>query len=340
MLDLNTSIQKDDKVYIAGHHGLVGSALMRHFRDQGYTNLKGYRSHTFDLTRQDAVESLFHSLRPECVLIAAARVGGIHANNTLPAEFIYQNTLISSFLIHAAFQYHVKRLLFFGSSCIYPRDCPQPMKEEYLLTSALEPTNRPYAIAKITGVEICSAYNRQYGTHYLAVMPTNLYGPGDNYDLKQSHVIPAIIRKMHTAKVHQEKTVTLWGSGKAKREFLHSDDLADATRFLVELSDSEYKKLTSSTSSQPPLINVGTSQELTIYELAHLIAGVVGFQGEICFDTSMPDGTPRKLMDTTKLTSYGWKPKISLEEGIERTYQQAIPMLDKLIGSKPVLAAT
>ena len=273
-----------------------------------------------DLTDQSAVNAFFKKERPEYVFLAAAKVGGIHANNIYPAEFIYQNLMIQTNVIHAAYLTGVKRLLFLGSSCIYPRDCPQPIKEEYLLTGPLEPTNRPYALAKIAGIEQCWSYNRQYGTRYLAVMPTNLYGPGDNYDLANSHVIPALIRKMHEAKLAGAATATVWGTGKPWREFLYSDDMADACVHLMNLPDATFNSIVDPQPSAPPLINIGCGEDQTIGEVAELEAGVIGFQGELTFDTGKPDGTLKKLLDVSNLSQLGWKAKTELREGIKLAY--------------------
>jgi len=308
---------------------------MRNLQQRGFTNLITRTHAELDLGNQQAVEAFFAAEKPEFVILAAARVGGIHANNTYPAEFIHDNLAIQTNVIHAAWKNEVTRLLFLGSSCIYPRDCPQPMKEEYLLTGPLEATNRPYAIAKIAGIEMCWSYNRQYGTRYLAVMPTNLFGPGDNYNLENSHVIPAIIRKMHDAKVAMESgvtqssalstqhAVTIWGSGKPYRESLYSDDMADACIYLLLLPERDFNGLLSTQHSalSPPLVNIGVGKDLTIRELAETIRDVVGAKVELEFDTSMPDGTPRKLLDTTRLTQLGWTPKHSLREGLQNAYQ-------------------
>ena len=312
------------KVYICGHRGLVGSAIMRNLEAKGFNNLITRTHAELDLTNQQAVEDFFASEKPEYVILAAAKVGGIHANNTYPAEFIRDNLAIQTNVIHAAWKNDVTRLLFLGSSCIYPRDCPQPMKEEYLLTGPLETTNRPYALAKIAGIEMCWSYNRQYGTQYLAVMPTNLFGPGDNFNLENSHVIPAIIRKMHDAKLASEggatqSSVTIWGSGKPYREFLYSEDMADACVYLLGLPEDVYSSLLTPDSS--PLINIGVGKDLTIRELAETIRDVVGAKIELEFDASMPDGTPRKLLDTTRLTQLGWAPRHSLREGLQKAYQ-------------------
>ncbi|MBT9460172.1 MAG: GDP-L-fucose synthase [Rugosibacter sp.] len=314
-----------DKVYIAGHRGLVGSALMRNLKTKGYVNLLTRTHAELDLTNQGAVAAFFAQEKPDYVFLAAAKVGGIHANNEYPAEFIRDNLTIQTNIIHAAWQNNVKRLLFLGSSCIYPKLAPQPMKEKYLLTGPLEPTNRPYALAKIAGIEMCWSYNRQYGTKYLAAMPTNLYGPGDNYHPENSHVIPALIRKFHEAKQKGEKQVVVWGTGVPRREFLYSDDLADACVFLMNLSDEKYENLLGSDESKtekfdPPLVNIGVGEDVTIRELAEAVKQVVGFEGEIVFDTTKPDGTPRKLLDISKLTAAGWKSTVSISVGLRQAY--------------------
>ena len=315
-------MQLDSRIYVAGHRGLVGSALMRQFHARGYGNLITRTHDELDLTNQAAVRRFFTQEKPEYVLLAAAKVGGIHANNTYPAEFIYQNLAIQTNVIHEAWRNNVQRLLFLGSSCIYPRDCPQPMKEEYLLTGPLEPTNRPYALAKIAGIEMCHAYNRQYGTKYIAVMPTNLYGSNDNYDLQNSHVLPALIRKMHEAKLRGDREVVVWGTGTPRREFLYSDDMADACVFL--LTSAEEKLAALFTDDSPPLINIGCGEDVTIRQLAEIVAEVVGFEGELVFDNNKPDGTLRKLMDVNRLSSLGWKAKIALGSGIHLAYSDYI----------------
>ena len=320
------------KIYIAGHRGLVGSALVRCLQAQGYTNIVT-RTHTeLDLTDRVATEAFFAAEKPEYVFLAAAKVGGIHANNIYPGEFIFTNLAIQTNVIHAAYLSGVERLLFLGSSCIYPRDCPQPIKEEYLLTGPLESTNRPYAIAKIAGIEQCWSYNRQYGTKFLAAMPTNLYGPGDNYDLGTSHVIPALIRKFHEAKEQGDKEIIVWGTGTPRREFLYSDDMADACVFLMNRPDDEFNQLLWPAGSQresinsglAPFINIGTGVDLTIRELAGCVRETVGYAGAIVFDTSKPDGTPRKLLDITRLITLGWRARLSLQDGLKRTYQDFI----------------
>ena len=299
---------------------------MRNLRDKGYSNLITRTHAELDLTDQAAVEAFFAAEKPDYVFLAAAKVGGILANNSYPAEFIRDNLAIQTNVIHAAWKNNVKRLLFLGSSCIYPRLAPQPMKEEHLLTGPLEPTNRPYALAKIAGIEMCWSYNRQYGTQYLAVMPTNLYGPGDNYHPQNSHVIPALIRKFHEAKVSNSPSVTVWGTGTPRREFLYSDDMADACVYLMNLPDEQFKTLLGSDEAatgifMPPLVNIGVGHDLTIRELADTVRDVVGYQGVIEFDTTKPDGTPRKLMDVSRLSGIGWKAYTGLRAGLTAAYQ-------------------
>ncbi|MCD6429646.1 MAG: GDP-L-fucose synthase [Deltaproteobacteria bacterium] len=315
-------MKHESKIYVAGHNGLVGSALMRRLETEGYTNLLTRTHDELDLTDQLAVKMFFEKEKPDYVFLAAAKVGGIVANNTYPAEFIHDNLVIQTNVIHEAYRVSVKRLLFLGSSCIYPRDCPQPMKEEYLLTGPLEPTNRPYAIAKIAGIEMCWSYNRQYGTQYLAVMPTNLYGPSDNYDLNDSHVIPALIRKFHEAKLRKNKDAVVWGTGSPRREFLYSNDMADACVYLMKLPNTNFYQLL--TEDGPPLINIGTGEDLTIRELAELVKDVVGFKGAITFDVAKPDGTPRKLMDVSRLSKLGWQTETVLAEGLRRAYRSFV----------------
>ena len=316
-----------DKIYIAGHRGLVGSALMRNLKARGYGNLLTRTHAELDLTNAQAVDVFFATEKPDHVFVAAARVGGIHANNEYPAEFIRDNLAIQTNVIHTAYKIGARRLLFLGSSCIYPKLCPQPMKEEYLLTGPLEATNRPYALAKIAGVEMCWSYNRQYGTQFLAVMPTNLYGPGDNYHPENSHVIPALIRKFHEAKLAQADHVTIWGSGQPKREFLYSDDMADACVFLMNLPDDRFGSLLGSDEANtgifsPPLVNVGVGEDLSIAELAALVGNVVGFSGEIRYDATKPDGTPRKLMDVDRLHGLGWRAHTGLQQGLAHAYAE------------------
>lgn len=351
-------MDKASRIYVAGHRGLAGSAITRELQCQGYTNLVVRTHAELDLEDAAATRRFFEQERPEIVFLAAAKVGGIHANNTYPADFLMSNLLIEANICRAAHAIKVNRMIFLGSSCIYPRDCPQPIKEEYLLTGPLEATNRPYALAKIAGIEMCWSYNRQYGTKWLAAMPTNLYGPGDNYDLNNSHVLPALIRKIHLAKLAQQgdfagiardeaiygkipddlrvarglttqspaltpqSSVTLWGSGTPKREFLHVDDLARALIFLATLDDTHYNALVEP--SRCPLINVGSGDDLTIRELAELIAKIAGFQGNLVQDTGRPDGTMRKVLDVSKIQALGWRAKIPLTDGISRTYQDYV----------------
>jgi GDP-L-fucose synthase len=307
---------------VAGHRGLVGSALMRNLRDKGYANIVTRTHAELDLTRQAAVEAFFAAEKPDYVFLAAAKVGGIHANNTYPAEFIRDNLAIQTNIIHAAYKNAVKRLLFLGSSCIYPKLAPQPMKEEHLLTSELEPTNRPYALAKIAGIEMCWSYNRQYKTQYLAVMPTNLYGPGDNYHPENAHVIPALIRRFHEAKLANAASVTVWGTGTPRREFLYSEDMADACVYLMNLADEQFVPLLGQDRNDgvAPLVNIGVGEDISIRELAESVKGAVGYQGALEFDTSKPDGTPRKLMDVTRLNGMGWQAKTPFTLGIEQAY--------------------
>ena len=315
-------MEQPAKIYIAGHRGLVGSALVRTLQAKGYTNLL-LRTHAeLDLTNQAATEAFFAREKPDYVFLAAAKVGGIHANNEYPAEFIRDNLAIQTNIIHAAYLNKVQRLLFLGSSCIYPKLAPQPLKEEYLLTGPLEPTNRPYALAKIAGIEMCWSYNRQYGTRYLAAMPTNLYGPGDNYHPENSHVIPALIRKFHEAKQNMAPTVTVWGTGTPRREFLYSDDMADACVFLMNQPDEQFIPLLGQDRNDglPPLINIGVGHDLTIRELAETVKEAAGYTGEILFDTTRPDGTPRKMLDVSKLNALGWKGHTQIQTGIRIAY--------------------
>ena len=314
-------MRKDSRIYVAGHRGLVGSAIARRLRAAGFENVIGRTHAELDLTDAQAVRAFFQAETPEFVFLAAARVGGILANQTFPADFIAHNLAIQDNVIGEAHRAQVKRLLFLGSSCIYPRDCPQPIKEEYLLTGPLEPTNRPYAIAKIAGIEMCSAFNRQHGTRFLAVMPTNLYGPGDNYDLQTSHVLPALIRKMHEARERGDPEVVVWGTGTPRREFLYSDDMADACVMLMHLPDEQFGRLMA---DYPPLINIGCGEDLTIRELAELVARVVGFGGSLRFDAAKPDGTPRKLLDVARISGLGWHPAVSLEDGIAVAYRDYV----------------
>jgi len=311
-------VQPDSKIYVAGHRGLAGSAIVRRLRARGYRNIVTRPHGEVDLVEQQAVRQFFRDEKPEIVFLAAGKVGGILANNTYPAEFIYQNLAIEANVIEEAYRCGVQRLLFLGSSCIYPRDCPQPIKEEYLLTGPLEATNRPYAIAKIAGIELCWSYNRQYGTRYLCAMPTNLYGPGDYYDLEKSHVLPALIRKFHEAKASRAKTVTVWGSGTPRREFLYSEDMADACIHLMELPQERLDAALGA--ARPPLINVGCGEDATIAELAAAVRKAVGAQAEVVYDRSKPDGTPRKLLDIGLVRSLGWKPRVPLEQGLALAY--------------------
>lgn len=317
-----------DKIYIAGHRGLVGSALARNLQVRGYSNLLVRTHAQLDLTRQSEVEAFFELEKPDYVFLAAAKVGGIHANDTYPAEFIRDNLAIQTNVIHAAYRNGVKRLLFLGSSCIYPRLAPQPMREEHLLTSELEPTNRPYALAKIAGIEMCWAYNRQYKTQYLAVMPTNLYGPGDNYHPENSHVIPALIRRFHEAKLANAPSVTVWGTGTPKREFLYSEDMADACVYLMNLSDEKFVPLLGQDRHDglAPLVNIGVGHDLSIRELAETVAATVGYTGKLEFDASKPDGTPRKLMDVDRLTAMGWAAKTGMREGLAAAYRDFLAL--------------
>jgi len=301
-------MEKNSKIYVAGHLGLVGSAITKKLETLGYTNLILKTKNELDLMDQSAVADFFKKNKPEYVFLAAAKVGGISANNTYPAEFIYQNLQIQNNIINQSYLDDIKKLLFLGSSCIYPRECPQPIKEEYLLTGPLEPTNEPYAIAKIAGIKMCQNYNRQYGTNFIAVMPTNLYGPNDNFDLNSSHVLPAMIRKFHEGKINNSPMVTVWGTGSPKREFLLVDDLADACVFLMN----NY--------NEKEIINIGTGVDIAIKELAELIKKIVDYKGEINWDKTKPDGTPRKLLDVSKLHNLNWHHKINLEEGIKITY--------------------
>jgi len=311
-------MDESSKFYVAGHRGLVGSAIVRQLEVQGFRNIVTRTHSELDLANQAQVAAFFEDEKPDYVVLAAAKVGGIHANNTYPAEFIYDNLMIEANVIHSAYQAGVNRLLFLGSSCIYPREVEQPMREDALLTGILESTNEPYAIAKIAGIKLCESYNRQYGTDFRSVMPTNLYGEGDNFHPENSHVIPALMRRIHEAKQQGAREVTVWGSGKPMREFLHVDDMAAASLYVLQLDKATYEANT-----QPMLshINVGTGVDCTIRELAETIAEVVGFQGELVFDASKPDGTPRKLMDVSRLKSMGWEASIELKEGLDATYR-------------------
>ena len=319
----------NSRIYIAGHRGLVGSAIVRRLQAEGHTALITRTHAELDLTDEHATRAFFQAEKPEFVFLAAAKVGGIVANNTYPAEFIRDNLAIQTNVIHAAHGASVQRLLFLGSSCIYPKLAPQPMPESCLLTGPLEPTNRPYALAKIAGIEMCWSYNRQYGTRYLAAMPTNLYGPGDNYHPTNSHVIPALLRKFHEAKVRGDATVTVWGTGTPRREFLFSDDMADACVFLMKLPDDRYTALLGSDETvsgrfEPPLVNIGVGEDVTIAELAAAVAHVVGYAGGIVYDTSKPDGTPRKLMDVGLINRAGWKARTGLEAGLRIAYAEFV----------------
>ncbi|HTJ11379.1 MAG TPA: GDP-L-fucose synthase [Dinghuibacter sp.] len=302
-------MKKDASIYIAGHRGMVGGSILRRLEKQGYTKLLTRSSKELDLRDQKAVHDFFEEQRPEYVFLAAAKVGGILANDTYRADFIYDNLMIEANVIHAAYRSGVTKLMFLGSSCIYPKMAPQPLKEEYMLTGPLEPTNEPYAIAKIAGIKLCESFRDQYGCNFISVMPTNLYGIGDNYDLKNSHVLPALIRKFHEAKIQGAATVTIWGTGTPKREFLFADDLAEACVYLMDNYDGR------------ELVNIGTGEDLSIRELAETVSRVVGFDGELVFDTGKPDGTPRKLMDVSKLHAMGWRHTVELEDGIRLSYQ-------------------
>ena len=320
-------MDKTAKIYIAGHRGLVGSAIVRNLQAAGYTNLLLRTHGELDLTSQNATTEFFEEAKPAYVFLAAAKVGGILANNIYPAEFIRDNLAIQANIIHAAYVNKVKRLMFLGSSCIYPKLAPQPMKEEYLLTGPLEPTNRPYALAKIAGIEMCWSYNRQYGTQYLAAMPTNLYGPGDNYHPENSHVIPALIRKFHEAKASGAARVEVWGTGTPRREFMYSEDMADACVYLMNLPDDQYQSLLGSDESksgrfEPPLINIGVGHDMRIAELAQSVKEVVGYPGGIVFDASKPDGTMQKLMDVSLLHKNGWRAKTNFVEGLKVAYKE------------------
>ena len=303
-------MEKTSKIYVAGHRGLAGSAIVRKLKKEGYENLLLKTSSELDLRNQQAVKDFFEKEKPEFVFMAAAKVGGINANNTYPADFLYDNLCIQNNVIHQAYKNGVKKLLFLGSSCIYPKNSQQPIKEEYLLSGYLEPTNDAYAIAKIAGIKLCQSYHKQYGSNFISAMPTNLYGPGDNYDLKNSHVLPALLRKFHEAKEKKEPTVTVWGTGKPRREFLHVDDLADACYFLMQNYD------------KPDIVNVGVGKDISIGEMANMIKKISGYDGEIIFDTSMPDGTFQKLLDVSRITELGWQHEIGFEEGLRKTYQE------------------
>jgi GDP-L-fucose synthase len=303
-------MEKNSKIYVAGHRGLAGSAIVRKLEAEGFDNLLLRTSSDLDLRNQQAVTAFFETEKPEYVFMAAAKVGGINANNIYPADFIYDNLCIQNNVIHQSYENGVTKLLFLGSSCIYPRNSAQPIKEEYLLSGYLEPTNDAYAIAKIAGIKMCQSYHKQYGCNFISAMPTNLYGPGDTYDLKNSHVLPALLRKFHEAKLSNSSSVTVWGTGKPRREFLHVDDLASACVFLMENYD------------EPEIVNIGVGKDISIGEMADMIKEISGYKGEIVFDTSMPDGTFRKLLDINKIHELGWKAEIGFEEGVRRTYQE------------------
>ena len=319
----------DAKIFVAGHRGLVGSAIVRNLQAAGYQNLSTRTHAELDLTDAHATRAFFEATRPDYVFVAAAKVGGIVANNSFPAEFIRDNVVIQANVIHSAYLSGVKRLLFLGSSCIYPKLAPQPMREVDLLTGPLEPTNRPYALAKIAGIEMCWSYNRQYGTKYLAAMPTNLYGPGDNYHPTNSHVIPALLRKFHEAAQRGDSTVTVWGTGTPRREFLYSDDMADACVYLMNLSDERYEALLGSDESvtgrfEPPLVNIGVGHDVSIAELAELVRQTTGYKGQIVYDRDKPDGTPRKLMDVSLLSRTGWTARTALADGLRHAYTEFV----------------
>jgi GDP-L-fucose synthase len=323
-------VNLDAKIFVAGHRGLVGSAIVRSLRKNGFQNLILRTKSELDLTNQSQTADFFAAQKPSYVFLAAAKVGGILANNEYPGDFVAQNLQIQTNIIESARKSKVDRLLFLGSSCIYPKFAPQPIGEESLLTGPLEPTNRPYAVAKIAGIEMCWSYNRQYKTEFLAAMPTNLYGPGDNYDLQTSHVIPALLRKMHEAKTNNASDVTIWGTGSPRREFLYSDDLADACLFLMNLDQRRFDSLVASDQT-PPLINIGCGFDLSIRELAVQIAETVGFKGNLKFDTTKPDGTPRKLLDVSRLASLGWQPKTTMSQGLRQAYQEFLNVDSKLL---------
>jgi len=313
---INLIMQKNSKIYVAGHRGLAGSAIVRLLKKKGYENLLLRTSSECDLRDQQAVKEFFEEEKPEYVFLAAAKVGGINANNLYPATFIYDNLCIQNNVIHQSYKNGVKKLLFLGSSCIYPKNAPQPIKEDYLLSGYLEPTNDAYAIAKIAGIKMCQSYHKQYGCNFISAMPTNLYGPGDNYDLKNSHVLPALLRKFHEAKINNEPTVTIWGTGTPRREFLHVDDLAAACYFLME----NY--------NEPEIVNVGVGKDISIAEMAHMIQKISGYEGNLVFDTSMPDGTFQKLLDVSRIHALGWQAQIGFEEGVKRTYHEYVKGLE------------
>ncbi len=331
---MSNAMDLDARIFVAGHRGLAGSAIVRCLQSQGYKNLLLCTRQELDLLDSNAVHAYFHQTHPDYVFLAAAKVGGILANRDFPADFIAQNLRIQNNVIEESFRSGVKRLLFLGSSCIYPKLAPQPLREESLLTGPLESTNRAYSIAKIAGIEMCHSFNRQYGTRFLAAMPTNLYGPSDNYDLQTSHVLPALIRKVHEAIIHGEEQLTVWGTGNPLREFLYSDDMADACVHLMNLPHDEFVRLTAN-ESEPPMVNIGLGTDITIRELAETIASVLGFEGRIVFDTSKPDGTPRKLLDSTRLFSFGWRPKIELRQGIRLAYDNFLKQAPRTSLSHP-----
>jgi len=312
----NLIMQKNSKIYVAGHRGLAGSAIVRLLKKKGYENLLLRTSSECDLRDQQAVKEFFEEEKPDYVFLAAAKVGGINANNLYPATFIYDNLCIQNNVIHQSYKTGVKKLLFLGSSCIYPKNAPQPIKEDYLLSGYLEPTNDAYAIAKIAGIKMCQSYHKQYGSNFISAMPTNLYGPGDNYDLKNSHVLPALLRKFHEAKINNEPAVTIWGTGTPHREFLHVDDLAGACYFLME----NY--------NEPEIVNVGVGKDISIAEMAHMIQKISGYEGNLVFDTSMPDGTFQKLLDVSRIHALGWQAQIGFEEGVTRTYHEYVGGLE------------
>lgn len=321
-----SKLRKEDKIYVAGHRGLVGSAIVRKLDERGFSNLLVRTHSELDLTNQTEVQTFFQQEKPDHVILAAAKVGGIHANNIYPADFIYQNMMIAANIINASYENHVKRLLFLGSTCIYPRSVEQPMREEALLTGVLEPTNEPYALAKIAGIKLCESYNRQYGTDFRSIMPTNLYGPNDNFHPNNSHVIPGLMQRFHEAKVNNNKEVLVWGTGHPKREFLYVDDMADASLFVHELDKPVYQTHTSPTLSH---INIGTGKEVSIYKTAKILKDVVGFQGRVVFDKEKPDGAPRKLTDVSRLNDMGWKYSVDLKTGLEKTYAWYVDNLKK-----------
>ncbi|HRD69461.1 MAG TPA: GDP-L-fucose synthase [Legionella sp.] len=322
---MSNTMHTDSRIFVAGHAGLVGSAIVRSLKKQGYTNLILRTKKELDLRQQSAVNDFFAQEKPEFVFMAAAKVGGIVANNTYPADFGYQNQMIQNNIIYAAWEHKVKRLMFLGSSCLYPRDCPQPMHEEHLLTGLLEPTNKAYALAKISGISLCESFNKQYGTQYIVGMPTNLYGPNDNYDLQASHVIPALMRKIHEAKMNNSPSVEVWGSGIAKREFLHSNDMGDAAVFLLNLPDEQFNELINCPVTGV-LVNIGYGKDISIKQLVELLCTIVDYKGEISWDKTKPDGTPQKLLNTDKINKSGWYPKLSFAEELSKIYLDKFAM--------------